>query len=44
MLIFKEKKELFDGLAIEQLETKWEQHPVLHLDLNAKKNMKRQQI
>ena len=37
MLIFKEKKELFDGLAIEQLETKWEQHPVLHLDLNAKK-------
>ena len=24
-------------MAIEQLETKWEQHPVLHLDLNAKK-------
>ena len=34
---FQGKKELFDGLAIEQLETKWEQHPVLHLDLNAKK-------
>ncbi len=34
---FQGKKELFDGLAIEQLETKWEQFPILHLDLNAKK-------
>ena len=34
---FQGKKELFNGLAIEQLETKWEQYPVLHLDLNAKK-------
>lgn len=42
-MLISRKKELFDGLAIEQLETKWEQHPVLHLDLNAK-NMKRQQI
>lgn len=31
------KKELFKGLAIERLETEWKQHPVLHLDLNAKK-------
>lgn len=32
---FKGQKELFKGLAIEQLETEWKQHPVLHLDLNA---------
>lgn len=31
------RKELFDGLAIEQMETEWKQHPVLHLDLNAEK-------
>ncbi len=31
------KKELFKGLAVERLETEWKQHPVLHLDLNAKK-------
>ncbi|MBP5365260.1 MAG: ATP-binding protein [Bacteroidales bacterium] len=31
---FQGKKELFNGLAVEQLETKWEEHPVLHLDLN----------
>lgn len=34
---FEGKKELFEGLAIEQLEDKWEKHPVLHLDLNARK-------
>ena len=28
------KKELFKGLAVEQLETEWAEHPVLHLDLN----------
>lgn len=28
------KKELFKGLAIEKLEQKWEEHPILHLDLN----------
>ncbi|WP_455587578.1 ATP-binding protein [Bacteroides sp.] len=31
------KKELFEGLAIEQMETEWKRYPVLHLDLNAKK-------
>ncbi len=30
------KKHLFEGLALEQLETEWKEHPVLHLDLNAK--------
>ena len=34
---FEGKKELFEGLAIEKLEDKWEKHPVLHLDLNARK-------
>ena len=34
---FEGKKELFEGLAIEQLEDKWEKHPILHLDLNAEK-------
>ena len=31
------KKELFKGLAIEQLEKDWHTYPVLHLDLNAEK-------
>lgn len=31
---FEGKKELFAGLAIEQLEKDWKQYPVLHLDLN----------
>ena len=34
---FQGKKELFEGLAIEKLETRWEEYPVLHLDLNAEK-------
>ena len=34
---FQGRKDLFKGLAIEKLETKWEEHPVLHLDLNARK-------
>ncbi len=31
------KRELFEGLAIEKLETKWTKHPILHLDLNTEK-------
>ncbi len=34
---FEGKKELFEGLAIEKLEDKWEKYPVLHMDLNAEK-------
>jgi hypothetical protein len=34
---FEGKKELFEGLAISELETEWEKYPVLHLDLNAEK-------
>lgn len=32
---FEGKKEVFNGLAIEKLETEWQQYPILHLDLNA---------
>ena len=31
------KKELFEGLTIEQLEKDWIKHPILHLDLNIEK-------
>ncbi|MDR1299054.1 MAG: AAA family ATPase, partial [Oscillospiraceae bacterium] len=31
---FEGKKELFEGLAIEKLESEWTQHPVLHINLN----------
>lgn len=31
------QKELFEGLAIEKLEQEWQVYPVLHLDLNARK-------
>lgn len=34
---FKGQKDLFQGLAMEQLETEWVEHPVLHLDLNAER-------
>ena len=34
---FQGKKELFGGLAMEQLEKEWTKHPILHLDLNARK-------
>lgn len=33
---FEGKKELFEGLEIEQLEKDWTAYPVLHLDLNAR--------
>ena len=36
---FKGKKELFKGLAMEDLEKDWVEYPVLHLDLNGSKYM-----
>ena len=33
---FEGKKELFEGLAIAELEKEWGEYPVLHLDLNAR--------
>jgi hypothetical protein len=32
---FQGKKELFDGLAIAERETEWQEYPVLHLDFNS---------
>lgn len=34
---FSGKKELFEGLAIDEMEKEWKTYPVLHLDLNARK-------
>ncbi len=34
---FSGEKELFDGLAVSELEDKWEKHPIFHLDLNTEK-------
>uniref|UniRef100_UPI00402520D0 AAA family ATPase n=2 Tax=Parabacteroides TaxID=375288 RepID=UPI00402520D0 len=34
---FQGKKELFEGLAIANLEKEWTEYPILHLDLNAEK-------
>ncbi|NDV59359.1 ATP-binding protein [Bacteroides sp. 519] len=34
---FEGRKDLFEGLAIYNLEKEWKKHPVLHLDLNAEK-------
>lgn len=34
---FRGQKHLFEGLAIEKLETEWKEYPVLHFDLNAKR-------
>ena len=34
---FEGQKELFDGLAVSQLEKEWVRHPILHLDLNTRK-------
>ena len=33
---FEGKKELFEGLAIADVEKDWTEYPVIHLDLNAK--------
>ena len=34
---FEGRKELFEGLALEKLETDWVKRPILHLDLNTEK-------
>ena len=33
---FQGKKQLFEGLAMEQLETEWNEYPVFHIDFNGK--------
>jgi hypothetical protein len=41
---FESKKELFEGLAIADLEKDWTEYPVIHLDLNAKPFSKLQEL
>ena len=36
---FEGRKELFEGLAIERLETEWVSYPVLHFDMSTAKNL-----
>ena len=36
---FEGRKELFKGLAIEQLETEWTEYPVLHFDMSGGKHL-----
>jgi hypothetical protein len=33
--VFENRRELFSGLAIDNLEWNWRKHPVIHIDLNA---------
>jgi len=37
---FKGQKELFEGLKIMDLETEWEQYPVIHVDLSLARNQR----
>ncbi len=41
---FEGRKELFEGLAIEQLEKEWTEYPVLHFDLSGGKHMEKEQL
>jgi len=41
---FKGHKELFEGLKIMDLETEWEQYPVLHFDLSGAKHLPADQV
>ena len=41
---FEGKKELFQGLAIEQLEKEWTEYPVLHFDMSLGKHMEKEQL
>ena len=41
---FSGKKELFKGLAIENLETEWTEFPVFHSDLSGGKHMEKEQL
>ena len=36
---FEGRKDLFEGLAIEKLETEWQEYPVLHFDMSLGKHM-----
>ena len=41
---FEGRKDLFSGLAIEQLETEWREYPVLHFSMAGGKHMEKEQL
>lgn len=41
---FEGKKELFKGLAMENLEKEWTEYPVLHFDMSGGKHMEKEQL
>lgn len=41
---FDGRKDLFEGLALAGMETEWKKYPVLHLDLNAKKYERKEDL
>ena len=41
---FQGQKDLFKGLAMEQLETKWTEYPVLRFDMSLGKHMEKEQL
>lgn len=41
---FEGRKELFEGLAIEGLETEWTRYPVLHFDMSTAKHMDKDRL
>ncbi len=41
---FEGRKDLFKGLAIEKLETEWNEYPVLHFDMSGGKHMEKEQL
>ncbi len=41
---FEGKKDLFKGLAIENLEKDWTEYPVLHFDMSGGKHMEKEQL
>ncbi len=41
---FEGRKDLFEGLAIEKLETEWKKHPVLRFDMSTAKHTSKEQL
>ena len=41
---FSGKKQLFEGLAIEKMETEWTQYPVIRLDMSGGKHMEKDEL
>ncbi|OKZ07658.1 MAG: AAA family ATPase [Bacteroides oleiciplenus] len=41
---FEGRKELFEGLAIDKMETEWSRHPVLHFDMSMAKHVDKERL